>query len=172
MDEKTQRQLILLRQIRDAFTAAGEIGWWVFGGWGLDARLGRVTRAHGDIEFWVERKDGDMVGGLLVEMGAFDLENQPPEEAREFSRDDGLVFSSAFFDRQADGTFTTRGRWSDWILPKGSFAAPLGTIDELDLPAMSVEGMLAMKLQYASLRNGSPLRPKDLREIEVLRGLL
>jgi hypothetical protein len=53
-----------------------------------------------------------------------------------------------------------------------SFEGPLGQIDDLGLPAMSVEGMLAMKVQYASLRNGAPPRPKDLLDIEVLRGLL
>ena len=32
---------------------------WLFGGWGLDARIGRITREHGDVEFWVERVDAD-----------------------------------------------------------------------------------------------------------------
>ena len=171
MNERTSRQLTLLREIRDAFSSS-DIHWWIFGGWGLDARIGHVTRDHGDIEFWVERKDGDRVTNALLGLGALDLENQPPEEAREFSHDDGLIFSSAFFDRQQDGTFMTKGRWSDWVFPLGSFDAPWGHIGDLALPAMSAEGMLAMKLQYASLRNGAPLREKDLRDVEVLRQLV
>jgi lincosamide nucleotidyltransferase A/C/D/E len=171
VNEQTSRQLTLLRQIRDAFSSSA-IGWWIFGGWGLDTRIGRVTRDHGDIEFWVERTDGDPVRDLLFELGAFDLANQPPEESREFSRDDGLIFSSAFFDRHQDGTCRTQGRWSDWILPVGSFDGPVGRIDDLELPAMSVAGMLSMKLQYGSLRNGAPMREKDQRDVEVLRRLL
>lgn len=29
---------------------ADALDWWLFGGWGLDAQLGRVTRDHSDIE--------------------------------------------------------------------------------------------------------------------------
>jgi hypothetical protein len=36
---------------------------------------------------------------------------------------------------------------------------------------MSVSGMLAMKEQFPHLRNGRPWRQKDIRDIEILRGL-
>ena len=39
--------------------AMAEIDWWLFGGWGLDAQLGRITREHGDIECWVHRADAE-----------------------------------------------------------------------------------------------------------------
>ncbi len=37
---------------------------------------------------------------------------------------------------------------------------------------MSVEGMLAMKEQYANLRNGAPLRDKDIRDIAALTQII
>jgi hypothetical protein len=36
---------------------------------------------------------------------------------------------------------------------------------------MSVSGMLAMKEQFPSLRNGRPWRQKDITDIEILREL-
>ena len=37
---------------------------------------------------------------------------------------------------------------------------------------MSVAGMLAMKEQFPTLRNGRPWREKDIEDIRILRGLL
>jgi lincosamide nucleotidyltransferase A/C/D/E len=171
MDEGTSLQLGVIRDIRQTL---GEVGvrWWLFGGWGLDARIGTVTRAHADIEFWVARTDGDATRDALVESGFTALDTQPPEEAREFTRHD-VILSSAFFDPCPDRTFRQLlGRWSDWVFPAGSFDAAPGHLDELVVPAMSLEGMLAMKEQYPLLRNGRPLREKDIRDMALLRQLL
>lgn len=132
--------------------------------------MDKKTRAR-DIEFWVERRDGDSVRDPLVAAGFTALDTQPPEESREFASD-GVLLSSAFFDRERNGTFRPQGRWSDWVFPAGSFDAPFGHLDALTVPAMSIEGMLAMKEQFPTLRNGRPLRDKDVRDAALLRDLL
>ena len=170
MNEKTQAQLRVVREVRDVLADAGQIDWWLYGGWGLDARIGRITREHGDIEFWVARSDGDSVRDALVASGVTTLRTQPPEESREFTKD-GVSFSSAFFEACPDRTYRPRGRWSDWVFPADSFERPHGHLGELAVPAMSIAGMLAMKEQYPTLRNGGPLRDKDVRDLEILREL-
>ena len=45
VDEGTERQLRIIRKVIAATEAAG-IPAWLFGGWGLDARTGRITRAR------------------------------------------------------------------------------------------------------------------------------
>jgi hypothetical protein len=57
MDERTAVQLELIQEIQS--TLDDVVRWWLFGGWGLDARIGTVTRSHSDIEFWVARADAD-----------------------------------------------------------------------------------------------------------------
>jgi hypothetical protein len=152
--------------------SAAAIPVWLFGGWGLDARIGRVTRSHGDVEFWVPRTFDARSRATLVAAGATALATQPPEEACEFLWDD-VAFSTAYFDRRADGTFDQpRGRWSDWAFPADSFSADAGSLDGVPVPAMSVAGMLAMKEQFPALRHGRPWRDKDIEDIAVLRGLL
>ena len=43
MNERATAQLRVIRAVVDALGAAG-ISAWLFGGWGLDARIGRITR--------------------------------------------------------------------------------------------------------------------------------
>jgi hypothetical protein len=170
MDEKTEGQLRIIRDVVAALRAA-DISAWLFGGWGLDARVGRITREHGDVEFWVERFNAERSKALLVEAGATALPTQPPEESREYTWDD-VSFSTAYFDRQSDGSFSQPlGRFSDWLFPPGSFGEEPVTLDGTPVLAMSVSGMLAMKEQFPSLRNGRPWRQKDITDMEILRGL-
>jgi len=170
VNQRADAQLRLIKSVVNTLEAAG-ISAWLFGGWGLDARIGRITREHGDVEFWVERTDAERSKALLVAAGATALATQPPEEACEFVRD-GVDFSTAYFDRQPDGSFIQlQGRWSDWLFPPGSFGDDPGTLDGAPVPTMSVAGMLAMKEQYPHLRHGGPWRPKDIEDIKVLRRL-
>ena len=170
MDESTEGQLRVIRKVI-AVTQAVDIPAWLFGGWGLDARAGRITRQHGDVEFWVERPHAERSKAVLVGAGATALATQPPEEACEFTWDD-VLFSAAYFDRQPDGSsIQLGGRFSDWLFPPGSFGHSPGTLDGTPVLAMSVSGMLAMKEQFPRLRNGRPWRQKDIADIEILRRL-
>ncbi len=170
MDESHEGQLRVIRKVIAVTQAAG-IPAWLFGGWGLDARIGRITREHGDVEFWVESIHAERSKAVLVAAGARALTTQPPEEACEFTWDD-LPFSTAYFDRQPDGSFSQpRGRFSDWLFPPGSFGDEPGMLEGTPVLAMSVSGMLAMKEQFPYLRNGSPWRQKDIADIEMLRRL-
>ena len=170
MDEKTEGQLRIIRDVVAALQAA-DISAWLFGGWGLDARIGRITREHGDVEFWVERVHAERSKALLVAAGATALPTQLPEEACEYTWDD-VSFSTAYVDRQSDRSFSQpRGRFSDWLFPPGSFGEEPVTLDGTSVLAMSASGMLAMKEQFPSLRNGRPWRQKDITDMEILRGL-
>jgi hypothetical protein len=170
MDDRTAAQLRVIRKVIAVTRAAG-IRAWLFGGWGLDARMGRITREHGDVEFWVEHIHAERSKAALPTAGATALTTQPPAEACEFTWAE-VPFSTAYFDRQPDGSFSQpEGRWSDWLFPPGSFGDEPGTLDGTAVLAMSVSGMLAMKEQYPRLRHGSPWRPKDIADIEMRRGL-
>ena len=171
MDASVEGQLRVIRNVVTVTRAAG-IPAWLFGGWGLDARIGRITREHGDVEFWVERINAERSRDVLAAAGATALTTQPPEESREFVWGD-VEFSTAYFDRRSDGSFSQpRGRFSDWRFPPGSFGDDPGILDGMPVPTMSVAGMLAMKVQFPRLRNGGPWRAKDVGDIEVLRGLM
>ena len=170
VNERTRAQLRVIRAVANSLGGVG-ISAWLFGGWGLDARIGRITREHGDVEFWVERIDAERSKAVLAAAGAVALATQPPEEACEFTWGD-VDFSTAYFDRHPDGSFVQlQGRWYDWLFPPGSFGDEPATLDGTPVLAMSVAGMLAMKEQYPHLRNGGPWRQKDIDDMKVLRRL-
>lgn len=170
MSATADEQLRLMQRVVAAMRAA-DISVWLFGGWGLDARLGRITREHGDVEFWVEGRQADQSRAVLTQAGAVALPTQPPEESCEFTWD-GVPFSTAYFTREPDGRITLDGRWSDWQLPPDSFGDDPGVLDGVPVPTMSATGMLAMKEQFPTLRNGGPWRDKDREDIETLRALI
>ena len=170
VNERTGAQLRVIQAVADSLGCVG-VSAWLFGGWGLDARIGRITREHGDVEFWVERIDAERSKAALVAAGAVALATQPPVESCEFTWGD-VDFSTAYFDRHPDGSFIQlQGRWSDWRFPPGSFGDEPVILDGVPVLAMSIAGMLAMKEQYPHLRNGGPWRQKDIDDIEVLRRL-
>lgn len=107
MGASTSGPLAPIRRVLVLMQAA-DIPVWLFGGCGPDARLGRITRDHGDVQFWVERD----------------------QESCEFSWD-GVPFSTAYFDRQPGTTITLEGRWSDWELPAGASATLRSLIQHL-----------------------------------------
>jgi lincosamide nucleotidyltransferase A/C/D/E len=94
MDASTEGQLRLIHKVVAVTRAAG-IPLWLFGGWGLDARIGRITRDHGDVEFWIERHQEQQSKTLLAGAGAIPLLTRPPEESCEFTWD-GVPFSTAY----------------------------------------------------------------------------
>jgi len=170
MNERTAAQLRQIGDIHEAM-AVVDVDWWLFGGWGLDARIGRITREHGDIEIWVAAEDAERTRDAIVGAGLEYVPNDYPDESYEYVKD-AIKSSSAFFLRNDHGSFSSRGRWSDWHFPPSSFTSPPGRLGDLVVPTMSVEGMIAMKEQYGGLRNGKPLREKDIGDLELLRGLL
>ena len=170
VDGTARAQLHTIHRVVDVLSSA-DISAWLFGGWGLDARIGQITREHGDIEFWVERIHAERSKAVLAGAGATALATQPPQEACEFTWD-GVLFSTAYFDRQPDGSFSQPlGRFSDWLFPPGSFGDEPVILDGTPVLAMSVSGMLAMKEQFPHLRNGGAWRQKDISDIAVLREL-
>jgi hypothetical protein len=170
MDDRTEGPLRVIRMVI-ALTQAADVSMWLFGGWGLDTRVGRITREQGDVEFWVERPHAERSKAALLSAGAADLATQPPEESREFMWD-GVPLSTAYFDRQPDrSTSQPMGRWSDWLFPPGSFSDEPVMFQGAPVLVMSVSGMLAMTEQFPHLRNGRPWRQKDIRDIEILTAL-
>jgi hypothetical protein len=108
MDEGAEGQLRVIRKVIAVTEAAG-IPAWLFGGGGLDAMIGRITREHGDVEFWVERIHAERSKAVLVGAGATALTKQPPEEACEFRWDDVLLAPLTLIGGQTDRSVSPWG---------------------------------------------------------------
>jgi hypothetical protein len=170
MNAATATQLRLLREISDAFGPPG-VRWWLFGGWAMDAHAGEVTRDHADIEIFLWIEDGEAAFAALEGAGFQGWNSTHADESRPFTKD-GQEVGLWFLTRRADGAIVTPGRWTDWPWAAGAFDIHPERIGDLELPVMSLDGLLDIKTNFANHRHGAPLREKDLADIERLRSLL
>jgi lincosamide nucleotidyltransferase A/C/D/E len=63
MAEMTAAEVL---EILDRLDAAG-IEWWIDGGWGVDALLGRETRPHDDVDFAARAEDIERLPAIFSE---------------------------------------------------------------------------------------------------------
>ena len=48
---------------------AAQVRWWLAGGWGVDALVGRQTRSHKDLDLIVAEADAERAGSALLASG-------------------------------------------------------------------------------------------------------
>ncbi|MEX2247820.1 MAG: aminoglycoside adenylyltransferase [Dehalococcoidia bacterium] len=169
MDDATRTQLRLLGEIRDALAAAG-VRWWLFGGWAMDFHAGEVTRDHSDIEAFVRKDDAEAVRRALTAAGFAAPPPLHPDEALPHLKD-GQEAGFFYLVEDEAGRTITPGRWADWPWAAGAFDGPPLRLGDLELHAMSLDGLLDMKLNFPKHTHGAPLREKDVADIERLRAL-
>jgi hypothetical protein len=170
MDDATTRQLELIGEIGRALDSAG-VEWWLYGGWAMDFHAGRVTRDHSDIEFFAWARDAASVRRVLVAAGFAAHEGLHPDEGQPFTKG-GVEVGAWYLQHDPAGRICTPGRWSDWPWPDGSFDGPRRSIDDVEAPVTSLEGLLDMKTNFERHAHGAPRREKDDADIVLLTRLL
>jgi hypothetical protein len=170
MNEATTAQLRLIVEIRAALDAAG-IAWWLYGGWAMDFHLGEVTRDHSDIEAFVWLSDAAAAKDALARAGFAAPPGIHPDEAQPFLKN-GQEVGVWYLVSGEDGFVHTPGRWQDWPWPHGSFDEARMRIGDVEVPVMSVEGLLYMKVGFAQHPHGAPLREKDRADIARLQAFI
>ena len=170
MNDSQERQLQVIRQVTTLLQPVA-IPHWLFGGWAIDFRLGEITRTHDDIEFFVWQRDAPQITSILTQhqyeqyLGGYD------EEMTIFFKDaQKLEFDH--LTHNAQGQVAVAGRWADWVLPQPFFNALPATLKGIICPTLSVEGLLAIKQGYADHPAGTPLREKDILDIQRLQAFM
>jgi lincosamide nucleotidyltransferase A/C/D/E len=170
MTETTAVQLRLIGEISEILAAA-HVQWWLFGGWAVDFHLGRVSREHGDIEFYIRAADAERVSRAFRDAGFAPQEIPYPDEAMEF-REDGQLICAVLLVDTAEG-IVIPGRWTDWPWPRDAFDGPPGSIGGLAVPIVTVEALLDRSLNYQKhAPDAPPLRERDVIAIEQMRALI
>ncbi|WP_212735648.1 GNAT family N-acetyltransferase [Herbidospora galbida] len=138
---------------------------WLRGGWAMDFTLGEVTRDHIDIDWFAWSDDADRLETALIARGFAPQPGPPREQQRDFTRD-GVEVSFALLARDltvAGGTH----RGEPW--PAGLLDAPLGSLDGLTCPVISVAAQIEIKEMMPVWVPGLPLREKDMTDVARLR---
>lgn len=159
---------------RELLRSLAEVGvrHWVVGGWGVDALVGRQTRAHHDLDLLVSASDLPALHAWLRAEG-FARAHEWAENSPASIED--RRWDTAFVERHADGreldvhaVLVTRGMvrlatTDPWELPVDTLSGA-GRIGGLDVPCASVSGQRAMHVGYEL----PDTHREDLRRLESL----
>jgi lincosamide nucleotidyltransferase A/C/D/E len=89
-------------QILDRLDAAG-VEWWIDGGWGVDALLGRETRSHDDLDFAVRAEDVERLQAIFPEFRQVDEDQWPSAYVLRDPHGRQLDFHPLELDEQGNG---------------------------------------------------------------------
>jgi lincosamide nucleotidyltransferase A/C/D/E len=155
---------VLLPDVLAVTRALEEVGvrHWLGGGWGVDALVGRVTRAHRDLDLAVPAEDLERAVTSLESLGYRPETDWRPVRLELAAPGERWVdLHPVVFDARGDG--------SQAGLDGTTFAYPavdlvIGTLEGHALPCLSVA------LQRA-FHSGYPPRPEDRHDLALLDAL-
>jgi lincosamide nucleotidyltransferase A/C/D/E len=157
-------------ELCDALQAAG-VRYWVIGGWGVDALLGRQTRPHKDLDILAVREDAAHLRQMFE---AFGLTVTHVWQESRWIEDLGQPWPTAFVAADSvgraldvhligapSGGTIVQHYDNPWSL-QDSFTAS-GSIAGHAIPCVSVATQISMHVGYA-------VPEEQQRDLELLRG--
>lgn len=138
---------------------------WLRGGWAMDFFLGRITRDHGDIDWFVRANDAGALAESLLRHGYQPVPGPPPELQLDFAKD-GLDSSFTLVDRDEAGRVVVAGGpWAGAPWPDGMLDAEPGRIGALQCAIISPHAQIEIKRMMPVWDPARPRRSKDAEDI-------
>lgn len=169
----TDRDLAQLRAIDDlvAWSRRTGGGLWLRGGWAMDFTLGRVTRRHADIDWFV---DVDALPALQADLLAQGWKiTRTQVNAVDFGLGDpanGLDHGIQTVRLLPDGTgVVAAGPHAGEPWPNGMLTAPELILHKVTCPVISLAAQIEIKQQMPNWVPGLPVRAKDQHDLRLLR---
>ena len=147
--------------VTSALDAAG-VRCWLGGGWGVDALVGRVTRAHRDLDLAVPADGLDLAVTALAALGYRPETDWLPvrlELAAPGAR--WVDLHPVVFDAAGDGVQAGLDG-TTFAYPAADLVA--GVLDGHVLPCLSAD-------RQRAFHSGYPPRPEDRHDLDLLAGL-
>lgn len=138
-----------------------QVAWWLLGGWGVDALVGRQTREHRDLDLAVDRSDWDAALRAGAGLGYAVETDWWPVRVELASPAGWIDLHPVRFDESGDGV--QEG------LDGASFDYPrqdlvTGTLDDRSVRCLSSRWQVRVHAGY-------DLRPQDLHDLALLHEL-
>jgi hypothetical protein len=141
--KREQRQLKLIEEFVSVAETAGA-ACWLRGGWAVDFLVGRVTRAHEDLDLFIWAADAPMLLPILDRHGFQEVGGPPPAMQRNIVKD-GEELHVTLLERNEIGVVTAGGRWADAPWPAGMLDGPIGRVGHIRCRVISPEAQLYAK---------------------------
>lgn len=165
-DLMEQKQLGVLRDITSICKSRG-IGIWLRGGWAIDFLLGRITRAHSDVDLVSLVQNRVELEAALVAAG---YEKIPVGEFQtDFLKAD-VDISFVFVRNNDKGEIVANG-FPDWVWRNDALSKQDYQLEGISTRVLSPQQLLEEK-QVHEQGTGRKLRPKDLESMKIIQGII
>jgi hypothetical protein len=166
LSSDNEAQLELLRELEDVLGRA-RMRFWLRGGWALDFLLGRITRAHADIDVvtWLRHKR--RLRELLRSRQFHELPSPNPQTQAIFTKD-GQELSILFVTRLG-GNVVVPG-FESWPFAPGSFGDVFRTLHAITCRVLPAKTLIHEKERHSDW-SGRSLRAQDRESLRLLREL-
>lgn len=141
------------------FDAAG-LAYWIDGGWGVDALVGRHTREHSDLDLAVEFAALPAFASVLERNGYNRCDRPGDADWNWVFRKAEMSVDLHGFWLDTDGIAVLGDRSEGSLYPPGALAGS-GHIDGYSVKCVTATAVL-------HFRNGFAPRPKDRHDVELL----
>lgn len=160
------KQLQVLDELISLVEAAG-IPIWFYGGYALDALENRNIRSHGDIDFFVCRKDHSRLKSVLASSGFVISEEYL---IGTFFEKMGQSVECLTYERLADGRYVTNtGETGVYPWPENSFPdKPNAVLLGKQVRVVSYEALYVFKAGYQTYDPTQTLREKDAADLRII----
>ena len=165
---------VQLRLIAEVVGVAHRLGIpvWLRGGWAMDFYLGRVTREHRDIDWFVDVDAAELLVAELEACGFVVGPGVPTGVQRDLVTD-GEDVSFALVGRDADGhAVVPSGPYAGERWPVGMLGKRIGRIGEQSAPVIEPAAQVEIKTMMPVWVPDMPRREKDLADIELLNAAI
>ncbi|WP_233569807.1 nucleotidyltransferase domain-containing protein [Falsibacillus albus] len=163
--KKCNDQLIKLSEISDLCHSLN-INLWLRGGWAIDFLIGRISRAHEDIDLVIWARDKMILEKELDKMGF--MRNAVSERQTDFSKD-GVDVQFLYLTQVENGTIFPLGL-PQWVWRADAMPTKLFHLNDISLYVLHPNQLLEEKHVYQQI--GRKPRTKDIESINLLRAII
>jgi len=138
----------------------------------MDFYLGRVTREHRDVDWFVDVAQADRLVAALEERAFVTVRGAPPETQRDLAKD-GADVSFALVGRDPDGhVVVPAGPYAGERWPVGMLGERIGRIGEQPAPVIEPTAQVEIKAMMPVWVPGMRRRAKDVADIALLEAAI
>jgi hypothetical protein len=167
-----ERQLAAIAEVREVSRRLA-VDVWLRGGWAVDFSVGRVTREHADVDWFVWAGHLPAIAQSLTELGWECVESPTPGPHRTMVRHDVHMSFLAMAPGAGSSPVIADGPLMGEPWPASMIAgAHVGRIGAQDCLTISPAAQLRLKQMTPRWFPGRTTRPKDLDDIAQLEGAL
>jgi hypothetical protein len=171
VSQQGSAQLRLIAEVVDVAHRLG-IPVWLRGGWAMDFYLGRVTREHRDIDWFVDVDAAELLVAALEACGFVMVPGVPTGVQLDLVKE-GEDLSFALVGRDAGGRgVVPAGPYAGERWPVGMLGERIGRIGEQMAPVIEPAAQVEIKAMMPVWVPGRPRRAKDLADIAILEAAI